>query len=115
MRLSSAAGLNPDREVVKYKGGAPLMTEAERLQVAQILILLRARLLYVFSSFARSRSHVLRSIFLTKGLTKGCLYSGTMQSIRSCKWVDEVVEDVPYVLNETYLNEVRFFPLQHKL
>ena len=27
-------GLNPDKEVVKYKGGAPLMTEAERLQVS---------------------------------------------------------------------------------
>lgn len=27
-------GLNPDKEVVRYKGGAPLMTEAERLQVA---------------------------------------------------------------------------------
>lgn len=30
------------------------------------------------------------------------------QSIRACKWVDEVVENVPYVLNEAYLNDVVF-------
>jgi ethanolamine-phosphate cytidylyltransferase len=35
------------------------------------------------------------------------------QSIRACKWVDEVVENVPYVLNETYLSDVVFG--QHKV
>mmetsp|Transcript_27465 Transcript_27465/g.69306 ORF Transcript_27465/g.69306 Transcript_27465/m.69306 type:complete len:426 (+) Transcript_27465:159-1436(+) len=54
-------GLNPDAEVVRYKGSAPLFKESERLQ-----------------------------------------------AIKACKWVDQVVENVPYVLNETYLNEVVF-------
>eukprot|EP00285_Hemiselmis_virescens_P019770 CAMPEP_0173378468 /NCGR_PEP_ID=MMETSP1356-20130122/1620_1 /TAXON_ID=77927 ORGANISM="Hemiselmis virescens, Strain PCC157" /NCGR_SAMPLE_ID=MMETSP1356 /ASSEMBLY_ACC=CAM_ASM_000847 /LENGTH=429 /DNA_ID=CAMNT_0014331543 /DNA_START=243 /DNA_END=1532 /DNA_ORIENTATION=+ len=54
-------GLNPDSEVVRYKGSAPLFKEEERLQ-----------------------------------------------AIKACKWVDEVVENVPYVLDEKYLNEVVF-------
>ena len=29
-----------------------------------------------------------------------------METVRSCRWVDEVVGDVPYVMNEDYLNYV---------
>jgi len=54
-------GLNPDSEVVRYKGSAPLFQESERLA-----------------------------------------------AIKACKWVDQVVENVPYVLDEKYLNEVVF-------
>eukprot|EP01012_Entosiphon_sulcatum_P023421 TRINITY_DN2843_c0_g1_i1.p1 TRINITY_DN2843_c0_g1~~TRINITY_DN2843_c0_g1_i1.p1 ORF type:complete len:447 (-),score=111.96 TRINITY_DN2843_c0_g1_i1:277-1617(-) len=54
-------GINPDAEVVKHKGGPPIMNDHER---------------YV--------------------------------SVESCRWVDEVVTEVPYVLNEQYLHEVVF-------
>lgn len=49
-------GLNPDSEIIKHKGGPPIMNDAER---------------YI--------------------------------SVKSCKWVDEVVENVPYALDETWM------------
>jgi len=58
-------GLNPDKEVIKYKGSPPVNTDEERYQV-----------------------------------------------IKACKWVDEVVRDVPYVLSEKYLQDVVFGKMQ---
>lgn len=29
-----------------------------------------------------------------------------LQTVRACKWVDEVVEGVPYIMNEDYINYV---------
>lgn len=29
-----------------------------------------------------------------------------METVRGCKWVDEIVADVPYIMNETYLKEI---------
>jgi ethanolamine-phosphate cytidylyltransferase len=58
-------GLNPDSEVIKYKGSAPVNTDDERYQV-----------------------------------------------IKACKWVDEVVRDVPYVLDEKYLHDFVFGKMQ---
>ena len=58
-------GLNPDSEVIKYKGSAPVNTDEERYEV-----------------------------------------------IKACKWVDEVVRDVPYVLDEKYLHEFVFGKMQ---
>ena len=29
-----------------------------------------------------------------------------METVRGCKWVDEIVADVPYIMNETYLEEI---------
>lgn len=53
------AGINPDKEIIKYKQGPPIMNEEERKIVVQ-----------------------------------------------SCKWVDEVVENVPYIMNEKYIQYI---------
>jgi hypothetical protein len=29
-----------------------------------------------------------------------------MQTVRGCRWVDEIVADVPYIMNEEYLREI---------
>ena len=29
-----------------------------------------------------------------------------METVRSCRWVDEIVADVPYIMNEEYLREI---------
>ncbi len=29
-----------------------------------------------------------------------------LEAVRGCRWVDEVVSDVPYIMNEEYLNYV---------
>ncbi len=29
-----------------------------------------------------------------------------LETVRGCRWVDEVVSDVPYIMNEEYLNYV---------
>ncbi len=34
------------------------------------------------------------------------------QAVKACKWVDEVVRDVPYVLSEKYLDEFVFGKMQ---
>eukprot|EP01038_Epipyxis_sp_PR26KG_P009607 gene9607-12938_t len=35
-----------------------------------------------------------------------CSTEERVESVRGCKWVDEVIEDVPYILNEEYIQEV---------
>jgi glycerol-3-phosphate cytidylyltransferase-like family protein len=29
-----------------------------------------------------------------------------METVRGCKWVDEIVTDVPYIMNEEYLKNM---------
>jgi ethanolamine-phosphate cytidylyltransferase len=35
-----------------------------------------------------------------------------IETVKGCKWVDEIVTDVPYVMNDTYLKEII---LKHRL